>query len=71
MQSNDWKDILARLRFERAKFSKLAATKRQEAIELRKHRQWLQALLADDRAAEYRNSRDQRKAEIAHIKSMR
>ena len=70
MPSNPWKDELARLRFERAKFAKMAAERRREAIEFRKQRRWLDALLADDRAAEYRRSRDQRGEYIAKINSM-
>jgi hypothetical protein len=70
MPSNPWKDELARLRFERAKFARMAAERRREAIDLRKQRRWLDALLADDRASEYRNSRDQWSAEIGRIKRM-
>lgn len=70
MPSNEWKDILARLRFERAKFAKMAAERRREAIELRKQRRWLDALRADDRASEYRKSRDQWSNEINKVRAM-
>jgi hypothetical protein len=70
MPSNEWKDTLARLRFERAKYAKMAADRRREAIKLRKQRRWLDALLADDRASEYRKSRDQWQAEIARIRAI-
>ena len=70
MPSNEWKDTLARLRFERAKFAKMAAERRREAIELRKKRRWLDAMFADDRASEYRKSRDQWSDEIARIRAM-
>lgn len=68
--SEQWKDELARIRFERAKFAKMAAERRQDAIDFRKQRRWLDALLADGRASEYRKSRDQRDTEIRRIRAM-
>lgn len=70
MPSNEWKDTLARLRFERAKFAKMAAERKREATELRKQRRWLDALKAADRASEYRQTRDQWTAEINKIRAM-
>lgn len=70
MPSNEWKETLARLRFERAKFAKMAADRRRDAIELRKKRRWLDALIADGRASEYRKSRDQWDCEIKKIRAM-
>jgi hypothetical protein len=54
-----WVDTLARYRAEKAAYAKRAAAKRKEAIELRKRRRFLDALIADSRAAEYRRTRDQ------------
>jgi hypothetical protein len=63
-----WQDELARLRYERGAYAKRAADRRREAIELRKKRRWLDALLADDRASEYRRTRDQFDSEIKRIR---
>jgi len=70
MPSKEWRDILARLRFERAKFAKMAVDRRLEATGLRKQRRWLDALLADERAGEYRRSRDQRTEQIRAIRGI-
>jgi hypothetical protein len=62
-----YKADLARVRFERDQYAARAARNRKEAIELRKKRRWLDALLADSRASEYRNTRDQYAAEARRI----
>lgn len=54
-----WVDTLARYRAERGAYAKRAAAKRKEAIKLRKIGRWLDAMMADDRASEYRRTRDQ------------
>jgi hypothetical protein len=65
-----WKDTLARLRFERGQYAKRAAQRRKDAQEFRRRRNWLGALEADDRAYEYRKTRDQIAAEIKKIRAM-
>lgn len=60
----EWQGHVDRWRAERAAYAKRAAAKRREAQELRKYRRWLDALIADDRAAEYRRTRDQLTNEI-------
>lgn len=59
---------MERMRAEGAAFAKRAAYQRKLAIELRKKRDWLGALMADTRASEYRRSRDQYLAEAKKIK---
>lgn len=63
-----WLDTLARLRHERAAYAKRAADRRREATEYRRRRRWLDALIADSRASEYRATRDQLDAEIKRIR---
>jgi hypothetical protein len=62
--NNAVKDTIARLRFERGNFAKMAAAKRKLATECRRRKDFMGALLADERAAEYRRSREQWDAEI-------
>lgn len=62
-----YKDDLARVRHERDAYALRAARNRTDAIELRKRRRWLDALLADTRASEYRATRDQYAAEAKRI----
>lgn len=64
------RDEVARLRAERDAFSKRAAAKRAEAIELRKRRDFLAALIADGRAREYRESRDKLISQIAQAREL-
>lgn len=65
---DDWRDTLARMRAERAKYAAMASAKRQEAQDCRRRRDWLGALVADGRAREYRAERDQRAAEANSIR---
>lgn len=62
-----WKDTLARLRFERGQYAKRAAQRRKDAQECRRRRDWVGALVAEDRASEYRRTRDQLTAEISKV----
>ena len=64
------RDDLVRLRYERDAYSSRATRKRKEAIALRKQRRWLDALIADERASEYRATRDQYAAEAQKLKTM-
>lgn len=61
---------LARVRFERDQYAARAARNRRDAIEHRKKRRWLDALLADTRASEYRNTRDQFAAEAKRLQGL-
>lgn len=65
---SNWTDIAQRLRAERDNFAKLAASRRRDAIAFRKEGRWLDALNADSRAREYRDSRDERSAELRRVK---
>lgn len=65
---SNWTDIALRLRAERDDFAKLAADRRRDAIDFRKRGRLLDALNADIRAREYRDSRDERASELRRIK---
>lgn len=62
-----FKDDLARVRHERDAYAKRAADRRREAIELRKGRRFVDALVADDRASEYRRTRNQYHTEAKRL----
>lgn len=62
-----YKDDLARNRHERDAYAARATRNRKDAIEFRKRRRWLDALLADTRASEYRATRDQFAEEVKRI----
>ena len=64
-----WKADMERMRAEGSAFAKRAAYQRQLAIDLRKKRDWLGALMADTRASEYRHTRDQFLSEAKKIKA--
>lgn len=60
-------DDLARVRYERDTYAKRAAERRKDAQAARRRRDWLGALQADDRASEYRKTRDQYAEEARRI----
>lgn len=62
------KDTLARLRFERDEYSKRAIQRRKDATEMRRSRDFLGALQAQERAREYRNTAAQLAEEISKIR---
>jgi hypothetical protein len=57
-----------RLKAEQDDFARRAADRRADGIRLRKQKRWLDALQADSRASEYRQSRDARAAELKRIR---
>lgn len=65
-----FKDDLARNRHERDAYARRASDRRKEATALRKQRKWVAALVADDRASEYRRTRDQYAAEVKRIAAL-
>lgn len=65
----DIKDEIARLRFERDKYRKLATQRRKDAQERRRQRDWLAAIECDDRAREYRDIAHARQAAMNSLKS--
>ncbi len=60
------KDTMARLRFERDNFARMATAQRKRATEYRRRKDFLSAALADERAAEYRRSKAQWNNEISN-----
>lgn len=64
---SSWIDHAARMRAERDDFARRAADRRRDAIELRKQSRFLDALIADSRASEYRKSRDDRAVELKRV----
>jgi hypothetical protein len=62
------KDELARLKAERTKFSKLAAKRRSDAVDLRRRGDPIGALRASSRASEYRLACGRLDAEISVVK---
>ena len=67
--AHDYSGEIQRLKAEAASFAKRATFQRQEAIDLRKRRQFVEAFRADGRAIEYRNSRDKARAEALRLKT--
>jgi hypothetical protein len=65
---DQWRDILSRLRFERAKYTKMATQRRKDAAELRRRRDFLGALEAMSRANEYSRYRVQWTVQINEIR---
>ena len=64
----EWFGHYERMKYEAADFARRAANLRRDAQELRKRRDWLNALIADSRAREFRQWRDERKSEASKIK---
>lgn len=62
------KDEIARLRYERDSYAQRAGARRQDAMEARRKRQWLDAIKLDSSAGEYRATRDHYAREIKRIK---
>ncbi len=65
---DEWRGHYDRLKAEAEKFASYAKAQRQIAMDCRRRRDFLGALIASSKATEFRHSRDQRKAEAAKIK---
>jgi hypothetical protein len=67
--STAWKDELGRFLAEKKRYAGLAVQARRNAVELRRRRDFLEAMLADSSAREYRKLRDDHAAEARKIRA--
>ena len=65
---DEWFGHYERMKFEAKDYAQRAKFQRSLAMACRRKRDWLGALTADDRAREYRRTRDERIAEAKKIK---